>query len=448
MRAWAMPGTALVLLLVIVWFCAPSNKPRRIVLSDGTEITILQASFGTNHILSFEPTWKEIARRILPKKLQQPLGTATASSLRSDYDSLVLWIPIPTNNNSGTVSFEAKLKNGTYAPASVGAGRMVGNRGAFWCVNFTSYQRQSREIPLKLRLGSDEVEFTVPNRAITPASKWQAQALPQTKVLQDRKVTLNGAPSGITPGEWSVAPLIGGSVRYSSAENLRAGWTWWHITAFDVYANFMESPRLHGSAKYFTNYLSDEGPWRLLIKGEEYISAGRVPYPTNNFFMLLPLDDRLRHLGIEFFMVCGAGQYEISNCIPQIYNPSTRAPFRRPFSNFVMETRGTNWTMDIAPSGPEILLLVNNAVWQSNPTARFRERDSANSGRTFRPFSWSTTSQLTGKTLIALNSELPTNAAPLEVEIISRFETDFFVDPPATQNTVFKTNSNSVLPEN
>src|SRR5882724_1791461 len=77
----AMPGpfrwmaALLVLLLFVAVLCwVRGNGQTRVALSATRELRVLKISYGTNHLFSAEPPWKQCLRAVLPTRWQQPLG--------------------------------------------------------------------------------------------------------------------------------------------------------------------------------------------------------------------------------------------------------------------------------------------------------------------------------------------------------------------------------------
>src|ERR1043165_7995152 len=86
----ALPGIA-----AVVFWCLCSSAPQKVSLAGGLEMRILKVSLGTNHVLSFEPLWKQLLRRALPESLQKPLGPFQGEHRRTRGESLVVWVDSP-----------------------------------------------------------------------------------------------------------------------------------------------------------------------------------------------------------------------------------------------------------------------------------------------------------------------------------------------------------------
>src|SRR5882724_3397513 len=94
----------------------------------------------------------------------------------------------------------------------------------------------------------------------------------------------------------------------------------WHVTALDVWGNWAELPWAYPGA--VTPHLPllppGQSPCKVVVEGQEYISAGRVPAPTDGTSLVLAPSLRMKDSGIRTLLLRGGGSYQIdiqASCI-------------------------------------------------------------------------------------------------------------------------------------
>src|SRR6266508_88235 len=94
MRArWLSLGVLLIVTVGgIVWLARQPRKPQTIALPDGSKLTLLAVTSGTNNICRYGSGWKEFLYPLLPLKLRVKLLPARVMEWDSfNRDSVMVW---------------------------------------------------------------------------------------------------------------------------------------------------------------------------------------------------------------------------------------------------------------------------------------------------------------------------------------------------------------------
>src|SRR5687767_14637951 len=88
---WISAGTALGIAGFAILFATRERLPRAHI-TPARELRLVNVSLGTNHFFSTEPRWKQVARRLTPKKWSAWFGPIRSGSYTTPFDSLVLYL--------------------------------------------------------------------------------------------------------------------------------------------------------------------------------------------------------------------------------------------------------------------------------------------------------------------------------------------------------------------
>jgi hypothetical protein len=375
-------------------------------IDDLTELRVLKVSLGTNHVLSNETLWKQVARWVLPDSI---LGTFQGHRHRTSYPALVVWVGHFSRKTGWPEPVGFNTPEAVFSDGTVVRGRKVQAWGpTSGCFEFRCFERAARDVQLAARLGTNRIVFTVRNPRPAPAGKWTALPLPQTNRLARTEVVLRNlrAPMGAT----HVASAVG--ARATSDANI--GWVQWRTTIFDPFGNWDQSgwEGSFGSPGLDLGYLPrNAAVWKVAVEGREYVSAGftAVPDQTMTHYTIEP-KGRLTYVGVTFLMVAGPGRYQIKGGIAQ------RSGGPAPGQPVLMLDRNSVATVVLDTSMPGVFCVSENPAVR----ARLRERIGASDGRIFYASTSTNITDITGKSASFFGCRfLPTRATNLEVEVIA-----------------------------
>jgi len=404
---------------------SPARVP--IPMSDGAELRVLKVSLGTNHVLSYENIWKRNLRRVLPRAWQAHLGPFQGEHYRTRHDSLVVWVveAVRSGGRDGLGTFDDP--GAVFADGTVAKGQIRRARGGIVGLQFDCFRRDSREITLQVRKGG-MVRFVVINPQLARAANWIAEPLPQTNQSSRTEVVLRQLRQRSRIGE------IEALVRGRALGDGKTGWMAWRVTAIDSWGNWAEGRWAYHRLPSVPLLPLPDSTWKLIVEGQEYLSAGHVPHPTNGMCLILSPTRRAEELGARFLMLAGRGTYRIVNGVmadPLENTPGTAGWPSLVFSN---SATGTNWFLDLWTPVPGILCLFDYGATAPVLGARLRERVGADDGRVFlSPSVTSVTNFVNGSSRIAsfFAPRMPGTTTNLELEVVSTLPPmEFLVSPP------------------
>lgn len=409
-------------------------SPARVPLGDGSELRVLKVSLGTNHIFSTEPIWKQCLRRVLPQALQRPLGPFQGQRFLTRYDSMVVWVD-KFNASSGEVGAGSLDRpEALFAHGFVVKGRMQRLQAGAVCLEFPSFARDARRVPLRVHDGSNLVTFAVDNPRPIQAARWTARPVPQTNrslgaeiVLRNLRLESRQDASGAFFQSHLFARGLG---------EARAGWMAWRLTAFDPWGNWTDSNWTYSGGRLSGFLLLPPGDltWKLMVEGQEYISAGFVSLPIASTCLVLAPCDRAHDVGVRFLMVAGPGSYRIIDGVRADALDNSSVIASRTSLDFSSVSVGTKPVLALTSPVPGILVVSDADSESLLLRARLRERLGGDGGRIFWPSGFvAATNSVNGVKQIArfFSSRLPTIATNLEVEIIATLPpAEFLVSPP------------------
>ncbi|MDB6035147.1 MAG: hypothetical protein JWM16_5485, partial [Verrucomicrobiales bacterium] len=333
-------GVLLVGAAIGLWMLTP-KAATRIALPGGGEMQVLQVSLGTNHFLSAEPKWKQVARRFTPTTMQPALGPLAGQGTQTRWETLVVclkWPPLSNGKGLGIDKAEAILVDGVAEEAKVyvlsGVARLT----------VPCFQRDAGLIPLRVWQGTNRIDFVVNNPRPKQPASWTALAVPQTQLVNRANVVFRGFRQDHMTQRSQQAeynPLV--SVRGVDGNGI--GWVYVkNVTIFDRWGNFQQSREGWPGPPRFTRWPPGNGPRRICVQGEEYLSAGFYPEWTNGLVQPIPPTSRMLELGIRRLFLTGPGTYEITN--------GTLASANRP----ALDTRGLLFAAE-GPTGRDKRLI-------------------------------------------------------------------------------------------
>jgi len=409
-------------------------SPARVPLGDGSELRVLKVSLGTNHVFTTEPIWKQCLRRLLPRGLQRPLGPFQGQRFLTRHDSMVVWVD-KFNASSGQVgagSFDQP--EALFAHGFVVKGRMKRLQAGVVCLEFPCFARDARQVPLQVHDGSNLVAFAVDNPRPMQAALWTARPIPQTNqslvteiVLRNLRFENRQDANGAFFQSYLFARGLG---------KARAGWMAWRLTAFDPWGNWTESNWTDSGSSLSGLLQLPPGDltWKLLVEGQEYISAGFVSLPISSTCLVLAPSRRAHDVGVRFVMVAGPGSYRIIDGVRAEALDNSLEIASRPSLGFSAVSVGTKPVLAFTSPVPGILVISDADSESPLLRARLRERLGGDGGRIFWPSGFvAATNSVNGAKQIArfFSPRLPTMATNLEVEIIATLPpAEFLVSPP------------------
>ncbi|HKS36483.1 MAG TPA: hypothetical protein VJW76_04785 [Verrucomicrobiae bacterium] len=408
-------------------------SPARVPLGDGSELRVLKVSLGTNHVFSTEPIWKQCLRRVLPRALQGPLGSFQGQRFLTRYDSLVVWVDRfkASSGEVGAGSFEQP--EALFAHGSVVKGRVQRLQTGAACLEFPSFARDARRVPLRVHDGSNVVAFAVDNPRPIQAARWTARPVPQTNQSLGAEIVLRNLR--LESRQDAGGTFFQSHLYARGLGEARAGWMAWRLTAFDPLGNWTESNWTYSGSRLSGVLLLPPGDstWKLLVEAQEYISAGFVSLPIPSTCRVLAPSRRAHDVGVRRLMVVGPGSYRIIDGVraDSLDNSEIAG---RPSLDFSSVSGGTKTVLALTSPVPGILVISDADSESPLLRARLRDRLEGDGGRIFRPSGFvAATNSVNGVKQIArfFSPRLPTMATNLELEIIATLPpAEFLVSPP------------------
>lgn len=365
-------GIIVTVVAATLWTKRPAFP--RVPLGGDRELRVLKVSFGTNHVFSTESFWKQYLRRVLPQAWHKPLGPFPGHRLQTRCESLVVWVGVFDQSSGAQTAALFDKTDANVANGSTFPGRLQAGPGGLMALEFPWYARDQPKVRLQVWQSARLAAFTIENPSPARPAVWQARPVPQTNRLGQTEIVLRELRLRDTssPAEKRLAVRVG--VR--GLGESPAGWMSWPLNVFDRWGNWGEGYWLHNTGVPSVALPSSlDSNLRLLLEGQEYVSAGIVPSPTNG-------------------SVC------------------------------------EKWILEWATPNPGVPCLCDSNLRAFGPRPRLRERIEANGGRIFgtRMFAFATNS--TGASPLFAPG-LPAVVTNLEVEIIASLPpADFYVKRP------------------
>lgn len=371
--ALAAAGVALLVSL------AEPVRPTRLPLANGGELRVVSVTVSSNQVISFEPSWKQLARKALPTAWEKPLGPFQGSTNHTPHESLLIGLEL--RDAAGRPAPVRPLRRPLveFDQGYSAAGDLLfQTRTGRTFVRFQLYPRERRELNFRLNHRDKEVQFTVNNPRPMKAANWQGLSLPQTNLTPHLQVALrpqgSPRPLGQSDRYYKQAVLI---EMKAAAGSPPVGWTRALFSTVDAQGNWT---RLQ-SATYgrFMELTLADSPLKVQVQVEEYLSAGFVPAVPTTDWRSLPLDLRARELGFRVAAIVMPGNYRITG-------GGTFEKLEKPLSSALLAFSGlneTNWTITLNTGSQGILVVTEETTPGIRFKARLRERLKPDGGRVF-----------------------------------------------------------------
>jgi hypothetical protein len=342
-----------------------------IQLADGSVLSVVAVEVGTNSVYPLEPRWRHYLRRVCPNQWEVALlgKTPNAPVIRTRHDSLLLWIRQRGADGKPTTDRQwvrvlirpSEGNEDDAIPAAFGSSLGVA------CLEFRTYPRDAKRVPLKLWNGANDVPIEVINPRPVSAARWQAGPLPQTNRFLGSDIILRPLRMYGVHGPTYVDARF--SVRSGGAE--QAGWMEWYVTVMDPWGNWSEAGWPLKSPRPLLKISGLRGEvWRIQADGVEYLSAGFVPPLTNGSAVVIPVGARAKEFGVRFLVAVGAGEYQVRDGGATYVAEEEVATLPRAQMSVTSSTPGS-WQLTLRAPYPGVLCVTEEA---SQHKARLRVR--------------------------------------------------------------------------
>lgn len=369
----AAAGAALIVALVT------QARPTRLPLAAGGELRVVSVTVSSNQVMSFEPRWKQFARKALPDTWEKPLGPFQGSTNHTPHESLLIGLEL--RDAAGRPASVRPLRRPMveFDPGYSAAGDVLfQTRTGRTFVSFHLYPRDRRELNFRLNHHDEEVPITVNNPRPAKAANWQGLSLPQTNRTPHLQIALrprgSPRPLGASDRFFNQAVLV---ETKAAAGSPPVGWNRALFSTLDAHGNWTRlQPAIYGR---FMDLTLADSPLKVQVQVEEYLSAGFVPAVPTTDWRPLPLNLRARELGFRVAAIVMPGSYRITSDggLEKLEKPSSSALLA--FSGL----NETNWTITLSTGSQGILVVTEETVPGIRFKARLRERLKPDGGRVF-----------------------------------------------------------------
>jgi hypothetical protein len=344
------------------WRVSQQPKPQTISLPDGSQLTLLKVTHGTNHVCRYGNRWQDLLYPILPQKLRTKFPPRVMTFPSGSGDTVMVWL----RHDGGATSTswpppfylaaadEKGLESGlqhsasltrtlnTINPATtppVGAApvrvSLVGGSSS-QISGWEQREYPRRAARFEIRVYQEEAggkvrpmgAFAVRNPRPGQVPNWTAETLPATRRTNELEITLTSLQTGLTGNETGQGPAGEGARSFSRAtfqlkENgaRTEKWSVCGISASNAAGEVRPggsygSHWLRGEHKLdFPSALWPEEPaWKLLVdfaRTEDFPSDDLwiikdVKIPLRGELMEARAVTNLHHAELEFLGVSGA----------------------------------------------------------------------------------------------------------------------------------------------
>ena len=76
----------------IVWLARSQPEPQAVVLPDGSRLSLLKVTHGTNHVCRFGHRWQDFLYPVLPPKLRVRLSARVVEWSSFNRDTVMVWL--------------------------------------------------------------------------------------------------------------------------------------------------------------------------------------------------------------------------------------------------------------------------------------------------------------------------------------------------------------------
>ncbi len=201
----------------IVWLAKHLPKPHTIALPDGSQLTLVKVTRGTNHIYRYGRGWQDFLYPLLPLKLRVKLSARVMEWNSFNRDSVMVWFRrdgLPSSAAAATRLYlsaadehglESPLQLTAHTTRTAGATPPTTNTVATQISGWelAGFPKRSRQFnilahcPTQTEL-SRVGGFRIPNPARRRFPVWTAEALPATRQTNGLAVTLIKLETGMS----------------------------------------------------------------------------------------------------------------------------------------------------------------------------------------------------------------------------------------------------------
>jgi hypothetical protein len=304
----------------------PTN---RVVLPDGTRVTLETTTYGTTHNPQVRPPWLIALDAVLPDRIEGLIGPPRLGCGFGfgSGSSLTLWLnfqaghPLRSTNLPRGLSFELSAGNGPGVLGSTGGTCGGGIGFSLHAVHFESFPRREPNLTLRI-LAKNQLlaELPVQNPVQGPFPTWSPQPLPTRITNGPLEIEL----SGLDPLRYSTGD--GERISYQPKWSLRERGQ----TTEDWAPTLVRFEDPTGNSSY-TGLSSGEPVWRLRTVWFQRPEAAHdadiarfsdLPVPAPEQRILTNAVRTVRNLTLRLIGIAGPGAYAWSNRVYQGSRPN------------------------------------------------------------------------------------------------------------------------------
>jgi len=240
----------------ILWLARSRQAIQTVVLPDGSRLTLLKVTSGTNHMCRFDHRWQDFLYPILPLNLRVRLPARVMEWSSGNRDSVMVWfrrdglpsagveatrIYLSAADDYGLESPVQQMPHTTRTTGSLkSATNTAGTQFSGW--ELAGFPKRSRHFHIVIRYPtptelSRAGGFRVPNPARRKFPVWTAEELPATRKTNGLEVTLakleTGLSGAMSGAGLSIPARVFSRATFQFGENARTteGWAVTQIRA-------------------------------------------------------------------------------------------------------------------------------------------------------------------------------------------------------------------------
>jgi hypothetical protein len=259
-------------------------------------------------------------------------------------------------------------------PPAVGVLRLSQVHHSF--LEFDVFTRDKRLVALQLKDGKETLGFTVDNPRPARSANWIHQDLPQTNHLSGTRIELRQLVTRNRAGS-SFGELLPRARAYADGGGGDGlGWMRWRFTAVNPIGNWMGTQWSMDAG--IPSFPPVDSTWKLVVEGEEFLSAGFVAQPASGSWRILPVNQRARELGARTLVLVGPGAYRFAGRDGGGVVDGSSIVLPKQSLKLLGPSGATNWVLEVNVSQIGILCLTEPSPGGAEIRARLRERDREN----------------------------------------------------------------------
>ena len=405
-------------ILVVVGAALYWRPGSRVILADGSELTVLGVSFGREHFYPLPGASEPSILRALPMGIRSKLGLPVGC-YETQGSSFVLFAG-RMDNKGRSVSVNMGDPAIEFPDGSWISGRRLFARSNVVCLEFSKYPRTERWLKVHGRIAGERVELTVRNRGSQVRQSWDALPFPQTNQRAHASIILSTNEIGSSRFLTLRAQF--------DAKAAAPGWLNWTVQVEDAWGNCSTFGRSRVNLSAFKGF---DGPTKLTVQASEYLSAGMVQLPLAGEMKTLEVHPRSAALGLRSVLLLGQGSFLVTEetNVALVSTNHSSSPGVRPVA-------GKSAGLEVNVTLPSLLLILE-PNGELSLRARLRERlKPRRDGRTFLSrASYSCINKASQPSVARLFTfEVRSKEEFLEAEVIaSHIPAEFYVDAKSLQ---------------